>query len=36
MLDRQNVFDQTVKNILRTYENIQKIANYMITQLFFN
>ena len=26
MIDGQNIFDQTVKNDLRTYDNIQKIA----------
>ena len=26
MIDGQNVFDQPVKNDLRTYDNIQKIA----------
>ena len=26
MIDGQNVFDQPVKNDLRTYNNIQKIA----------
>ena len=26
MIDGQNVFDQPVKNNLRTYDNIQKLA----------
>ena len=26
MIDRQNIFDQPVKNDLRTYDNSQKIA----------
>ena len=26
MINRQNVFDQQVKNDLRTYDNIQKIV----------
>ena len=26
MIDRRNFFDQTVKNNLRTYDNVSKIA----------
>ena len=35
MIDVQNFFDQPVKNVLRTYDNILKLqlVNEMVTQL---